>query len=171
MGDPLTSDDPRDDAFGSIEPYVPTNEEICQRLIDYCLCPPGEYVGADAVEGSDHGHTACFFVGWAIKRLRGLGVSVTEPDLRQLWSCRSCGPHPESRSNWCAVGCGRDYNTMTLVPGVSTEPSQAEIDAIRRVLGENGIKVDLDAQVQNLDQLSEAIAVAARNAHTPETEK
>ena len=28
------------------------------------------------------------------------------------WMCSHCGPHPESRGNWCAVGCGSDYNRM-----------------------------------------------------------
>lgn len=29
------------------------------------------------------------------------------------WSCSHCGPHPGSRQNWCAAGCGSDYNRMT----------------------------------------------------------
>lgn len=70
------SDDPQSaDDFSNVDDeWVPTTDQICQKLIDYVLCPAGsEYVGTDAVEGSDHGHTACLFVGWAIKRLRETG--------------------------------------------------------------------------------------------------
>jgi hypothetical protein len=33
-----------------------------------------------------------------------------------LWSCSHCGPHPDSTANWCAAGCGSDYNRMTSMP-------------------------------------------------------
>lgn len=33
------------------------------------------------------------------------------------WECPRCGPHADNRANWCARGCGRDYNDMREVDG------------------------------------------------------
>ena len=40
----------------------------------------------------------------AVERLRG-----------PHYVCRSCGYHPGNRAEWCAVGCGSDYNKMHKV--------------------------------------------------------
>lgn len=50
-----------------------------------------------------------------------------EPDTRGEWSCSHCGPHPQSRVNWCDKGCGRDYQNMTFVP---TEPDTRGVDPL-----------------------------------------
>lgn len=34
--------------------------------------------------------------------------------LVEMWACSHCGPHPDSSAEWCAKGCGRDYNRMYL---------------------------------------------------------
>lgn len=50
------------------------------------------------------------------------GFGVTNPvelgwceESETIYSCKSCGPHIKSDSNWCAKGCGRDYNQMFRV--------------------------------------------------------
>lgn len=35
--------------------------------------------------------------------------------IAEAWSCYVCGYHPESRSDWCAAGCGSDYQHMFRV--------------------------------------------------------
>lgn len=37
-----------------------------------------------------------------------------------VWACRYCGPHPQSRAGWCAVGCGRDHGGMTYSASASS---------------------------------------------------
>ena len=50
---------------------LPT-DEIVQHLLSY-ICPAGlPHTGPDALEGHDHGHTVCFFIGLAIKRIHNL---------------------------------------------------------------------------------------------------
>lgn len=62
--------------FGDMSELRFSTEEICERLAGY-LCPAGEpWVGPDAVEGSDHGHTSCYFFGRAIKRMRDLDAAL-----------------------------------------------------------------------------------------------
>lgn len=43
-------------------------------------------------------------------------VPPSVPSEATLWSCSHCGPHPDSRANWCAAGCGSDYQRMAAVP-------------------------------------------------------
>lgn len=32
-----------------------------------------------------------------------------------MYVCRNCGYHPGNRAEWCALGCGSDYNHMHKV--------------------------------------------------------
>ena len=37
---------------------------------------------------------------------------------KKYYICSNCGYSPSNRSNWCAKGCGSDYNQMIEVTGV-----------------------------------------------------
>ena len=62
---------PMDDIDWGLEGlWNPTRQQIVDGLIGG-LCAAGEpWVGPDAVEGSDHGHTSCMWLGCAIQLLR-----------------------------------------------------------------------------------------------------
>lgn len=38
---------------------------------------------------------------------------MSEP---MAYFCKVCGYHPDNKGWYCALGCGRDYNTMVAVP-------------------------------------------------------
>jgi hypothetical protein len=38
--------------------------------------------------------------------------------MAEMWACRNCGLHPNSRADWCDAGCGSDYNQMFLVKNI-----------------------------------------------------
>lgn len=63
--------EPIDDIdWGAEGTWNPTRQQIIDGLISG-LCAAGEpWVGSDAVEGSDHGHTSCMWLGEAIRLLR-----------------------------------------------------------------------------------------------------
>ena len=52
---------------------------------------------------------------------------------RPCWSCSHCGPHPDSRQNWCASGCGSDYSRMEQVPMIPAMAEAKHFDEIQRL--------------------------------------
>lgn len=83
---------------------LPT-DEIVQHLLGY-ICPAGlPHTGPDALEGHDHGHTVCFFIGLAIKRIHNLVLENEQLKARLNpgpctstlhvtgYCCRDCGKH------------------------------------------------------------------------------
>lgn len=54
-----------------------------------------------------------------------MAADPSEDGRVEWWCCSHCGPHPSSRAGWCDLGCGSDYNRMTLI---STAPTTADIE-------------------------------------------
>lgn len=77
----------------------------------------GEFMGSPEAQGSP---VYANYYRQIRGKLREYGGYVViafapgdKPTTRQ-WSCKVCGPHPDSTATWCAKGCGRDYQAMTL---------------------------------------------------------
>jgi hypothetical protein len=59
---------PSDDEFGDVtEPFVPTREQVIANLKDMVCSFDEPWAGPTYT--TDHGHTLCLFIGWAIQYL------------------------------------------------------------------------------------------------------
>lgn len=59
-----------EEELGDMEP---ASTEWALRMLQQCCCRAGEpHVGSDWIEGSDHGHTACYAMGLAARKIKAL---------------------------------------------------------------------------------------------------
>jgi hypothetical protein len=66
---------------------------------------------------------------------------MSTPERITVWRCSHCGASGDNNRNWCALGCGFDYNEMQLVQVLLLPTTEAEeralVERVARVLDPN----------------------------------